>query len=563
MLPGLVSIIIPTFNHAEFLGDAIDSVFAQTGPQSIEVVVIDDASTDGTQDLLRRKALQFAASPSGGRRGLVTAIAEPRLGPGAARNLGIELAQGEFIGFLDADDVLAPDKVRAQIVALADQEFGWTTCDVRILEVSGAEQLASERYNYAWKMGDAWLQPHLIAANFIPIMAPLVRRSVLGSIRFPESGPVEDWFFWHAIAGAARCRYVPQVLATYRKHRGSRNTGSGRVEPWERPGVERPLRLNLGCGTPDTRSWHPMPGFVNLDRSLGWRFEDGLGDFADASIAGITISHALMYLEADGWPRFVAECARVLVPGGVIRITEDDTATHGSRRIGGWRGSEPARTLTDPAMARRYLEAGGFTVHDVTAETSHFSDLSLLQAQHGDPPDVFFIEGVRECAVLFSPHADDETLFAAFTIIRHRPRVVICFPSAGDYGATDTRTEESRAAVAILGGGPVEQWDGEALEDKMRALDAALRPTLVFAPALHTSHRDHLATAVTAGTVFGNRVRYFHTYSVKGKVRLGDPVPFEPGWVERKRRALACYHSQLTHPRAAEFFAWDLAEFMP
>lgn len=546
----IASIVIPTFNHAGYVAAAIDSALAQTVP--CEVVVVDDGSTDSTNSVLARYA------------GRIKAIALPHGGPATARNAGLEEAAGEFVMFLDADDVIEPDKISAQLAEFDENhDAGWVLCDVRIEEAnSGRVQLASERYDYAEKMQDAWLQPLLTAANFIPIMAPLVRREVIGDIRFPTDRATEDWHFWHDIAGVARSRYLPRVLATYRKHASGRNVSS-RLDPSLRPGVAGPLRLNLGCGTPGTRSWHPMPGLVNLDRSLGWKFEDGLGDFADGSVAGISISHAMMYVALEHWPRVFAEFARVLQRGGVLRITEDDATNPASPRLGGWKGSEPAVAITGPAMVRHYMELVGFTVHEVTADSSYFPDRSLCQAQHGAPPDVFWIEGVRECSVLLSPHADDETLFAAFTIIRHRPRVVVCCPSSGDYGDTATRTAETREAVAILGGGPVEQWDGNDLEAKMRALDARIRPSRAWAPSPDTSHPDHLTVALVAAAVFGDRLTRYQTYDINagGKVRAGDPVPFDAGWPDLKRRALACYRTQIEHPRAREFFAWDLAEY--
>lgn len=166
--------------------------------------------------------------------------------------------------------------------------------------------------------------------------------------------------------------------------------------------------------------------------------------------------------------------------------------------------------------------------------------------------------------ILFSPHADDETLFAAFLVIRHRPDVVICFPSSGDYGDTATRTEESRRAVAMLGGGLVVQWGGEHLEEHMRAIDEARKPERVFAPSAMASHPDHVAVAIAAGLVFGDRVTAFHTYDARagGKVRAGNISAYRVEWVERKRLALACYQSQLAHPRAREFFSWDLTEYL-
>jgi SAM-dependent methyltransferase len=544
----LTSIIIPTYNHAHVLRDAMNTALAQTA--DVEVIIIDDGSTDN--------AFEVVAALSDERVRFFSLT--QHAGVCAARNVGIDEAQGEFVMFLDADDVIAPDKVARQLREF-DDETGWILCDVNIIE-RGRLTTASMRYDYAAKAvgGWGWIQPLLLAGNFIPIMSPLVRRSVIGDIRFHDDLAPEDWHFWYSVAGAARCRYVPEVLATYRKQPNSRNTTT-KPHPAKKPGVVEPLRLNLGCGTPNTRSWHPMPGLVNLDRSLGWKFEDGLGDFLDGSVAGITVSHALMYVAPADWSKVFAEFARVLQPGGVLRITEDDTSNPGSSRLGGWRGSEPAVALTDPATLRRHMVAAGFTVYDVPVNGTHYRDLSLCQAQHGEAPDVFFIEGIRECTLLLSPHSDDETLFAAFTVIRYRPHVVVCFGSAGDYGDTKVRTNETRQAVGLLGGHFADQWDGNDLEQRMTELDKVLRPGRVFAPSPRSSHREHREVADVATKVFGMRVTRFHTYDEGGKVRRGVPVAFEQEWVVRKRRAMDCYRTQLAHPRARKFFEDDLAEY--
>jgi GT2 family glycosyltransferase len=550
----LTSIIIPTYNHARFLPDAIESALAQTAP--VEVIVVDDASTDDTSQVARTIAardsrVQYVRQHGGQGQ---------NLGPSVARNAGLNLARGEFIMLLDADDVIAPSKVETQLAAFTD-EVGWVLCDVRIEDAGrGFTELASARYDYGRKQLGGWIAPLLEPANFIPIMSPLVRRSVLEDIRFfdTEDGTPEDWRFWQRVAAAARCRYVPAVLATYRKQKHGRN----RLPKAARavvPNIEQPLRLNLGCGTPGTRSWHPVPGFVNLDKSLDWRFEDGLPQFQDRSVAGITISHALMYVPEAAWPKVFAEFARVLAPGGVLRVTEDETKDPASPRFGGWKGSDPAVTLTHPAMMREAMERAGLRVVDVDRETTTYRDRSLMQAQHGDP--VFFIEGIREVGVLFSPHADDETLFAAFTILRHRPDVVICYGSSGDYGATDVRTAETREAMSVLGGGPVEQWAGGDLVARMRAYEARVKPARVWAPHPNASHPDHRAVAAAALEVFGPRLQQYHTYDAGGKVRAGRPVEFDPAWVAQKHRALLRYESQIAHPRACQFFTWDLLEY--
>jgi LmbE family N-acetylglucosaminyl deacetylase len=554
----LTSIIIPTYNHAKFVLDAVGSALAQTA--AVEVIVVDDGSTDDTVALLGQHA------------GSIRYIKIDHAGPCAARNAGIEAAAGDFLMFLDADDLIHPRKVEKQLAAFSD-EIGWVLSDVRIEdEASGRTENASAKYDYAHKNLSGWIGNALIDSNFIPIMAPLIRRSVLGeAIRFRDDRIPEDWHFWHEVAMSARVGYVPEVLATYRHRR----TGRSRIPKKARtvtPYFEQPRRLNLACGVKGTRSWHPMPGLVNLDKSMGWRFQDGLGDFVDGSVFGITISHALMYVAEAEWPPIFGELARVLAPGGVLRITEDNTADAKSSRRGGWKGSEPAVTLTDPAMMRAHLERAGFTVYDVTKDESRYRDLSLCQANYGEVPDVFFIEGVREKAVLFSPHADDETLFAAFTILRYRPKIIICFPSVGDYGDTELRIEESRAAAEVLGAAGVDLWEIDTLEDliaRMRAFDEAEHPARIFAPDANASHPDHCAVAYAALEVFAGRRTTYHTYiNEEGdqavaltKVREGQPVDFEPAWVQQKLRALARYTSQIHHPRAHKFFCDDLYEY--
>lgn len=544
----VASIIIPSYNHARWLAAAIDSCLAQTVP--CEVIVVDDGSTDHTAEVLAAY------------EGRIRIVSLPHGGPSIARNAGLDLARGEFVMLLDADDVIEPTKVERQLQAFTD-EIGWVLCDVLIQdEAKSRTEQASVRYDYARRNIGGWITEQLTRSNFIPIMSPLVRRSVISDvIRFNDDRVPEDWHFWLDVAKVARARYVPEVLATYRKRRQGRSRLPLKARKYM-PNITDPLRLNLGCGNPRERSWHPIDGLVNMDKSLGWSFEDGLGDFVDHSVSGITISHALMYVPVDKWPYVFSEFARVLAPGGVVRITEDVTDDPKSRRFGGWQGSEPAVTLTTTALVRRHLEQAGLVVHELGKHESKYRDLSLCQAQHGD--DVFFLEGVKLDSVLFAPHSDDETLFAAFTILKYRPRVVVCFPSAGDYGDTATREQETRDAMGVLGGGPVEQWStARSLVEQMRDFDGRVHPLRVWAPHPNASHPDHVAVAVAALDVFGDRVRQYHTYNANGKVREGVEVAFEPAWIQQKLRALARYTSQIAHPRAHAFFLDDLREYVP
>lgn len=204
----LASIVIPTFNHAQYLPDAMESALAQTVP--CEVIVVDDGSTDDTFEILRTYV----------RRGVrPSCIAHS--GVAAARNYGLDRVRGEFVMFLDADDVIDYRKVERQLDAFREGAK-WVLCDVRIEHENGKRTTASEQYDYAAMRLEDSIAPLLAKRNFIPVMSPLVRADILREIRF-QKGKLEDWAFWRAVAAVARVAYVPEVLATYRKRRNGRH----------------------------------------------------------------------------------------------------------------------------------------------------------------------------------------------------------------------------------------------------------------------------------------------------------------------------------------------------
>ena len=104
--PPLVSIVIPTYNRDDLVAQAIDSALAQTHPRC-EVIVVDDGSTDRTPEVLARYA------------GKITAIRQDNKGLSGARNTGIRAAKGEFVGFLDSDDVWEPRLVEEALKLFA------------------------------------------------------------------------------------------------------------------------------------------------------------------------------------------------------------------------------------------------------------------------------------------------------------------------------------------------------------------------------------------------------------------------------------------------------------
>lgn len=178
--------------------------------------------------------------------------------------------------------------------------------------------------------------------------------------------------------------------------------------------------------------------------------------------------------------------------------------------------------------------------------------------------------------IFLSPHNDDETLFGAFTILKHKPLVIVVFEARGGAEVAFNRTMETSRALSILG---VEDWlqwriqqeppdTRECSAEKHRELEAAFRdldeqkkPEIVWAPAIGPcGNAEHVAVGRTALAVFGKRVQAYHTYHAGKKViQQNRPVPYEPEWVGRKHAALACYRSQFE--TAGRHFMEDLWEW--
>jgi glycosyltransferase involved in cell wall biosynthesis len=118
-----VTVVIPAYNSESFLGDAIESVFAQEYDGEIEVIVVDDGSTDGTAEVAEKY-------PE------VKLFRQPNQGPGLARNVAIEAATGEVIALLDSDDLMLPGRLRKQVDHLREHPEDGAVIGLHHLRVS-------------------------------------------------------------------------------------------------------------------------------------------------------------------------------------------------------------------------------------------------------------------------------------------------------------------------------------------------------------------------------------------------------------------------------------------
>ena len=137
--PALISVVMPCHNAAPYVDEAIASVLGQSYPQ-VELIVVDDGSTDGSTEILQRLA---AENPE-----RITLIYQNRGGPFAARNRALAHANGNYIAFLDADDAWHPDALRLMHDALetdpADVAYcGWQKIGVAAIDTQPADPARS------------------------------------------------------------------------------------------------------------------------------------------------------------------------------------------------------------------------------------------------------------------------------------------------------------------------------------------------------------------------------------------------------------------------------------
>lgn len=200
-----VAIIIPTFNRAHLIGDAIESALAQTCGDS-EIIVVDDGSTDNTAEVVASYGdpIRYLWQPNAGK-------------PAEARNRGISATRAEYLVFLDSDDVLLPTKVARQVEFLdSHPEFDFVFGNCLYMDEHGHTIPGASAYTRTCWTGDASL-PELLRGNFIPVVAPLVRRSALDRVGIfdPNIRP-EDYDLWLRIAATGSFAGTDDVVAKIR-----------------------------------------------------------------------------------------------------------------------------------------------------------------------------------------------------------------------------------------------------------------------------------------------------------------------------------------------------------
>jgi glycosyltransferase involved in cell wall biosynthesis len=228
-----VSAVVPAYNRADYLGEALDSALAQDF-DGLEVVVVDDGSTDATPEVLRRYGDRIRVHR------------QENAGQSAAINRGVELARGEFVAFLDSDDAWLPGKLRRQVPMLdADPGAALLYAGVEMMDAS-SRTIPDPRPPRRTPSGEVLAA--LLEENFVRTPTAVFRRKLFldAGGYDPALRCVNDWDMWLRLATAHRVIRDPVPSARYRLHgdqavRLRRRLAEERVAVLERhlPRIER------------------------------------------------------------------------------------------------------------------------------------------------------------------------------------------------------------------------------------------------------------------------------------------------------------------------------------
>ncbi|OAI44766.1 hypothetical protein AYO44_13585 [Planctomycetaceae bacterium SCGC AG-212-F19] len=226
-----MTVITPTFNRARFLDETIDSVLAQTYPR-IEYIVLDDGSTDNTQEILQ------------GYEGRLQTYTHPNMGETRTVNKGWQLAKGKYVFTVNSDDPVCPELVATAVQFMEDRPDvlaaypDWVIID----EHSRPTQpITTAEYDYATMV--AW-------HHCMPGPGTIMRRQAFErlGLRDPRFRYVADYEYWLRLGLHGRMARIPQTLATWRTHATNlTTTARGRLMAAEHIAVIRRLfrRANL------------------------------------------------------------------------------------------------------------------------------------------------------------------------------------------------------------------------------------------------------------------------------------------------------------------------------
>lgn len=209
----LVSIIIPSYNRAQFIGETLESVLSQTYP-NWECIIVDDGSTDDTEDIVKRYTVTDDR---------FYYIFQENMGVSSARNVGLEKAKGYYIQFVDSDDLIDSRKLMLSLKEIDQQEN--KNKKIVITNFKIFKTNANNLINPSYKLNHDLLYFKSVLFNWdsvfnIPIHCGFFEASLFHDFRFPlELKAKEDWLMWlYLLQIEPNVCFIDKTLAYYRLH---------------------------------------------------------------------------------------------------------------------------------------------------------------------------------------------------------------------------------------------------------------------------------------------------------------------------------------------------------
>jgi glycosyltransferase involved in cell wall biosynthesis len=222
----MVSVIIPSYNRSMWVKEAIDSVLAQTGVE-MEIILVDDGSTDETFSVF------------GSLESRVTYIHQSHAGVSSARNTGIRAASGEWLAFLDSDDLWAPRKLQMQLDYFS-RHAGVRICQTEEIWMRGAQRLYPKKYH---RKPDGCCFELLLERCLISPSAVMIHKGLLEEVGlFDEALPAcEDYDLWLRIGWRHPIGLIPEPLVI--KRGGHRDQLSTSIQALDRYRIQALVKL--------------------------------------------------------------------------------------------------------------------------------------------------------------------------------------------------------------------------------------------------------------------------------------------------------------------------------
>lgn len=201
-IDGLVSVITPVYNAEKVIAKTLESVFNQTY-KNIEIVLVDDCSSDNSQQVINEYR---AKHPE------IVYFKQPKnQGAGAARNKALELARGQYVAFLDADDLWYPEKTEKQVVLLNKKNGAFSFTAIEMIDGEGnvvkKKRKVKEQINYNF----------LLKNTMIATSTVLIDRKILGDFRMPLRRGGQDYATWLMLLRNGTIAYgINEALEQYR-----------------------------------------------------------------------------------------------------------------------------------------------------------------------------------------------------------------------------------------------------------------------------------------------------------------------------------------------------------